>query len=63
MAATEPPSDEIVLYGAEWCPDCRRSKTFLNDQQIGMADMSAKFAAVGGELYVSETGEKRDPID
>lgn len=28
---TEP---EIVLYGAAWCPDCRRSKAFLGDQRI-----------------------------
>ena len=26
--------DSIVLYGAEWCPDCRRSKAFLRDQRI-----------------------------
>ena len=25
---------EIVLYGATWCPDCRRSKAFLSDQRI-----------------------------
>jgi thioredoxin reductase (NADPH) len=25
---------EIVLYGAAWCPDCRRSKAFLGDQRI-----------------------------
>ena len=24
----------IVLYGADWCPDCRKSKAFLNDNQI-----------------------------
>ncbi len=27
-------SESIVLYGAEWCPDCRRSKAFLRDQRI-----------------------------
>ena len=21
--------DMIVMYGADWCPDCRRSKAFL----------------------------------
>jgi len=26
--------DSIVLYGADWCPDCRRSKAFLRDQRI-----------------------------
>lgn len=24
----------ITLYGAQWCPDCRRSKAFLSDQRI-----------------------------
>ena len=26
--------DEIVIYGASWCPDCRRAKKFLGDQRI-----------------------------
>lgn len=25
---------EIHLYGADWCPDCKRSKRFLADQRI-----------------------------
>lgn len=25
---------EIQLYGADWCPDCKRSKRFLADQRI-----------------------------
>ncbi len=24
----------IVLYGADWCPDCRKSKAFLNDSKV-----------------------------
>ncbi len=27
-------SEEIRVYGAPWCPDCRRSKKFLSDQRI-----------------------------
>ncbi len=27
-------SPEIVVYGAFWCPDCRRSKQFLGERQI-----------------------------
>lgn len=27
-------TDGIVLYGATWCPDCRRSKAFLAEQRI-----------------------------
>jgi thioredoxin reductase (NADPH) len=26
--------DNISLYGADWCPDCRRAKTFLSDSNI-----------------------------
>ena len=25
---------EITVYGAEWCPDCRRAKRFLGEHQI-----------------------------
>jgi thioredoxin reductase (NADPH) len=27
-------TEGIVLYGATWCPDCRRSKAFLAEQRI-----------------------------
>ena len=28
------PADMLVLYGASWCPDCRRSKAFLGEQRV-----------------------------
>jgi len=28
------PDPEITVYGAHWCPDCRRSKQFLGEHQI-----------------------------
>ncbi|MEQ1780847.1 MAG: phosphomethylpyrimidine synthase ThiC [Hyphomonadaceae bacterium] len=56
------------MCGPKFCSmkitqDVRDYTAKLNDKEMGMADMSAKFAEVGGELYVSETGEKREPID
>ena len=27
-------SPEITVFGAFWCPDCRRSKQFLGENQI-----------------------------
>ena len=56
------------MCGPKFCSmkitqDVRDYTAKLNDQQVGMADMSAKFAAVGKELYVSESGEKREAID
>lgn len=26
--------NEIILYGADWCPDCRRAKAFLKEHNI-----------------------------
>ena len=26
--------EEILVYGASWCPDCRRAKKFLADQRL-----------------------------
>jgi glutaredoxin len=29
-----PQPDKIVMYSTSWCPDCRRSRTFLTGQNI-----------------------------
>lgn len=44
---------EIMMYGAHWCPDCRRSKQFLGEHQIpyGWVDIEEDKA---GEAYVLE---------
>jgi mycoredoxin len=26
--------EKITIYGASWCPDCKRSKDFLDSKQI-----------------------------
>ena len=31
---SDSPSTSITIYGAYWCPDCRRSKQFLGEHQI-----------------------------
>jgi len=28
------PAGRVIMYGADWCPDCRRAKSFLNDNHI-----------------------------
>jgi thioredoxin reductase (NADPH) len=27
-------TDQIIMYGANWCPDCRRSKQFFGEHRI-----------------------------
>ena len=34
QAASPVGSPALVLYGAQWCPDCRRSKAFLAEQRV-----------------------------
>ena len=31
---TQDSAPQLVLYGAAWCPDCRRSKSFLAEQRV-----------------------------
>src|ERR671923_1740263 len=47
---TEP---RVTVYGAYWCPDCRRSKKFLGEQFIPYrwVDIEQDMA---GEMYVLE---------
>ncbi len=28
------PAGRVIMYGADWCPDCRRAKSFLHDNHI-----------------------------
>jgi len=56
------------MCGPKFCSmkitqDVRDHAATLNDQSLGFAEMNEKFKEVGGELYVSPTGEKREAID
>jgi phosphomethylpyrimidine synthase len=56
------------MCGPKFCSmkitqDVRDHAARLNDPTLGMAEMSEKFKAIGGELYVSESGMKREAID
>ena len=42
---------EITIYGAHWCPDCRRSKQFLGEHQIPYKWVDIEQDAAG-EAYV-----------
>ena len=37
--------DSVTVYGAYWCPDCRRARQFLGEHQISYktnAELAAK---------------------
>ena len=49
-------SPNITIYGAYWCPDCRRSKTFLGDRQIPYKWVNIE-EDKAGEAYVLQRNE------
>lgn len=56
------------MCGPKFCSmkikqDVRDAAAKLNDQQVGFHEMSEKFRTTGGDLYVSESGQKREAID
>ena len=46
--------NEITVYGADWCPDCRRAKRILDERQVRYAwvDIDKDRA---GEKFVIQT--------
>ena len=53
---------EIVIYGASWCPDCRRAKKFLGDQRIPYAwhDLETE-PELASEVQARNDGKNIDP--
>ena len=55
MTTAEP---EIKLYGAEWCPDCHRSRNYLDSQSVAY-----EYINVDGDddaqAYVKQVNDNR----
>ncbi len=56
------------MCGPKFCSmkitqDVRDYAAAKEEKERGMTEMSGKFREVGGEIYVSETGEKRETIE
>jgi thioredoxin reductase (NADPH) len=44
----------ITVYGAPWCPDCRRAKQFLSEQRISYDWVDIDADPLGGAEFVRE---------
>ena len=53
---TEP---TITVYGAYWCPDCRRSKQFLGEHQIPYNWIDIEQDAAAEQFVIETNGGKR----
>jgi len=52
-------TNEITVYGAHWCPDCRRSKQFLGEHQIPYNWIDIEDDREGEEFVIAKNDGKR----
>lgn len=52
-------TSSITLYGAHWCPDCRRSKQFLGEHQIPYAWVDIEQDPAAEQYVIAQNGGKR----
>ena len=50
---------DIIVYGAHWCPDCRRSKQFLGEHQIPYNWIDIEEDATAEQFVIEKNGGKR----
>jgi thioredoxin reductase (NADPH) len=50
---------QITVYGAYWCPDCRRSKQFLGEHQIPYQWVDIEQDPAGEAIVLQKNGGKR----
>ena len=50
---------KITLYGAYWCPDCRRSKQFLGEHQIPYNWVDIEEDKEGEQYVIQKNDGKR----
>ena len=57
-------SDEkkIMLYGADWCGDCRRSKGYLTAHGVPFTYVDVDADAEAKEMIETLTGAKSIPV-
>jgi len=49
----------ITIYGAHWCPDCRRSKQFLGEHQLPYAWVDIEQDKAGEQYVIQKNDGKR----
>ena len=52
-------SSDIIVYGAHWCPDCRRSKQFLGEHQIPYNWVDIEEDSEGEKFVIEKNEGKR----
>jgi len=51
--------DQIKIYSTQWCPDCRRAKSFLKDRGISFTDVNIEEHSDGEDIVLKANNGKR----
>ncbi|QLY31484.1 glutaredoxin family protein [Nocardia huaxiensis] len=54
--------DDIVLYGADWCGDCRRAKVWLRENNVAFTEIDVEHDEVARERAIEISGRKNIPV-
>ena len=55
-------NNKVTMYGAEWCGDCRRSKKFLDSNQVNYTYVDVAHDQVGQDKAIEISGKKSIPV-
>jgi thioredoxin reductase (NADPH) len=56
------PGYRVILYGADWCPDCRRAKAFLRENEVNFMHVDVdKVPGATGEVTRLNSGKRIIP--
>ena len=54
-----PNTNTIVVFGTTWCPDCRRSKRFLDEHHVPYVNVDIEQDSAAAAYVVQVNGGKR----
>jgi mycoredoxin len=60
--STDTAPDRILMFGAEWCRDCRRSKALLDREGVGYDYVDLEAVADGADRAYAVSGRTQIPV-
>lgn len=52
--------DEIVLYGADWCADCRRAKVWLRENNVPFTEIDVEHDDTARDKAIDLAGGRKN---
>ncbi|TFD51634.1 NrdH-redoxin [Cryobacterium sp. Hh11] len=62
MTETPAPAARITMYGAQWCGDCRRSKSLLDRLEVDYDYVDLLFVEDGADRARAISGRTNIPV-